>query len=283
VPRCATGTAGADSRRVGQVPHARVRGFTLLELMIVVAILAIIASIAIPQYRSALRSARIVKCKQELRTISQAIDMFLATNHRLPLTLYETEFGGRRDPWGIPYCYLNYSAGAGDGLDWAVRMGLVDPSALVRNAAGRRDGRPADAVLRAPQGPVQATPISRMGRVAQAPVVQGPVVRGGPVGPVAPVASVDPAGTLASALGSQLSNADLTDLARSLGSHSMFAGIAVDSTRRRDKYLFPLNTDYDLFSLGPDGLTATALNNPQSLDDVIRANNGGFFGVASDY
>jgi len=278
-PRCASGTAAADSRRVGQAPHARVRGFTLLELMIVVAILAIIASIAIPQYRSALRSARIVKCKQELRTISQAIDMFLATNHRLPLTLYETEFGGRRDPWGMPYCYLNYSAGAGDGLDWAVRVGLVDPSALVRNAAGRRDGRPVDGALRAPQGPV---PMGR-GAIQTAPLVHTAQTAQGPVVQTAPVAAVDPAGTLNSAFGGQLSNADLTDLARSLGTRSMFAGVVVDSVRRRDRYLFPLNTDYDLFSLGPDGLTATALNNPQSLDDVIRANNGGFFGVAADY
>jgi hypothetical protein len=179
----------------------------------------------------------------------------------------------------MPYCYLNYSAGAGDGLDWAVRVGLVDPSALVRNAAGRRDARPVDGVLRAPQGPaplgpgaIQAAPVAPQGHVAQGPVIQG-----------AQLAAVDPAGTLSSAFGGQLSNADLTDLARSLGTRSMFAGVVVDSVRRRDRYLFPLNTDYDLFSLGPDGLTATALNNPQSLDDVIRANNGGFFGVASDY
>jgi general secretion pathway protein G len=269
---------------VGQVPHARARGFTLLELMIVVAILAIIASIAIPQYQSALRSARIVKCKQELRTISQAIDMFLATNHRLPFTLYETEFGGRRDPWGTPYCYLNYSAGAGDGLDWAVRVGLVDPSAVVRNAAGRRDGRPVDGALRAPQGPAPMGPgPPGHGAIQAAPVPHTTQTTQGPVGQGAPVAAVDPAGTLSSAFGGQLSNADLTDLERSLGTQSMFAGVAVDSVRRRDRYLFPLNTDYDLFSLGPDGLTATALNNPQSLDDVIRANNGGFFGVASDY
>ena len=53
--------------------------------------------------------------------------------------------------------------------------------------------------------------------------------------------------------------------------------------RRRDRYMFPLNTDYDLFSLGPDHQSATSLGEGIGLDDVIRANNGGFFGRASDY
>jgi general secretion pathway protein G len=47
--------------------------------------------------------------------------------------------------------------------------------------------------------------------------------------------------------------------------------------------MFPLNTDYDLFSLGPDGLTSVSLGTNVGLDDVIRANNGGFFGPASEY
>jgi len=52
---------------------------------------------------------------------------------------------------------------------------------------------------------------------------------------------------------------------------------------RKDRSLHPLNTDYDLYSMGPDGQTLTALTAKVSQDDVIRANNGAFYGLASDY
>ncbi|MEO6594425.1 MAG: prepilin-type N-terminal cleavage/methylation domain-containing protein [Planctomycetota bacterium] len=90
------------------------RGFTLMEIMIVVAILAIIASIGVPQYVSALRVERIGKAKHELVTISHAIDAFTASQGQLPLTLYQVGFGGKRDPWGVSYRYLNYADGTGD-------------------------------------------------------------------------------------------------------------------------------------------------------------------------
>ena len=67
------------------------------------------------------------------------------------------------------------------------------------------------------------------------------------------------------------------------GAFSMFTGVQTDQTRRRDRYMFPLNTDYDLFSLGPNGRTAVALGETMANDDVIRANDGGYFGSASDY
>jgi general secretion pathway protein G len=52
---------------------------------------------------------------------------------------------------------------------------------------------------------------------------------------------------------------------------------------RRDKSLNPLNTDYDLYSMGNDGLSRKALGNKESLDDVIRANDGAYVGLASRY
>jgi general secretion pathway protein G len=52
---------------------------------------------------------------------------------------------------------------------------------------------------------------------------------------------------------------------------------------RKDKALNPLNSDFDLYSVGPDGLTKSQVSNKDSLDDVIRANNGGFIGNASDF
>jgi len=52
---------------------------------------------------------------------------------------------------------------------------------------------------------------------------------------------------------------------------------------RKDHSLVPINTDFDLYSMGPDGLTAPPLTAKHSRDDIVRANNGAFIGVASDY
>jgi len=53
--------------------------------------------------------------------------------------------------------------------------------------------------------------------------------------------------------------------------------------KRKDRSLHPLNSDYDLYSAGPDGKTTTPLTAKISQDDIIRANNGAFIGVAKDY
>ena len=52
---------------------------------------------------------------------------------------------------------------------------------------------------------------------------------------------------------------------------------------RKDRFLVPLNDDYDLYSRGKDGRTRPILTSPQSQDDVLRANNGAFIGLAVHY
>lgn len=52
---------------------------------------------------------------------------------------------------------------------------------------------------------------------------------------------------------------------------------------RKDRSLHPLNTDYDLYSIGPDGKSATPLTAAISRDDIVRARNGSFVGPAKDY
>lgn len=52
---------------------------------------------------------------------------------------------------------------------------------------------------------------------------------------------------------------------------------------RKDHALNPINTDFDLYSLGPDGETKPQVTQKDSLDDVIRASNGAFVGVAADF
>lgn len=52
---------------------------------------------------------------------------------------------------------------------------------------------------------------------------------------------------------------------------------------RKDKNLVPLNTDFDLYSKGADGDSMAPLTAQASHDDIVRANDGSFVGLASDY
>jgi len=51
---------------------------------------------------------------------------------------------------------------------------------------------------------------------------------------------------------------------------------------RRDRNGTPINSDFDLYSLGPDGHTEARLGEGNARDDIVRANNGQFVGTAED-
>ena len=53
--------------------------------------------------------------------------------------------------------------------------------------------------------------------------------------------------------------------------------------KRKDKNLVPINSDYDLYSSGPDGQSVAPLTANASQDDIVRGRNGDFIGYASDY
>ena len=142
--------------------------FTIIELLISVAILSLVFSIAVPLYQDYVKEGRISVAVQDLRNISFVLDDVLSDGD-LPSSL--TDVGiNYNDPWGNPYQYLN----------------LQDPS-----------------------------------------VNKGQV--------------------------------------------------------RKDKNLVPINSDYDLYSMGPDGDSKGPLTAKASRDDIVRANDGGFFGEAQYY
>lgn len=261
-------------------PHHRRAGFTLLELLIAVTILVVVAAIGVPQYVSALRTARIGKARQELVTMSHAIDGYTVNNGgRLPFTLYQVGFGGKLDPWGTPYCYLNYSAGTGDGLEWAVAASIVDPGAF-GSTGGSGGGGGGVGGLGLP-GPLGGS-FHRLFDGHLGPSPQLPIG----VNAMSVTEARAVAQNLFSSIGRTPTAAELEALIEtltSIGHFDLFTNVAVESTRRRDQYMFPLNTDYDLFSLGPNGRTAVSLGEEVAQDDVIRANNGGYYGPAYAY
>lgn len=132
-------------------PHYKkyTRGFTLLELMIVVVILGILAAVVVPKIMDRPDQARITKAKQDIRAIEAALNLYKLDNFKFPTTdqgldalitkpadARNWKAGGYldkapSDPWGKPYLYLNpgthseidiYSLGAdgqpgGEGAD----------------------------------------------------------------------------------------------------------------------------------------------------------------------
>ncbi len=107
---------------------ARQRGFTLLEVMVVVVILGILAVLVAPKIIGRPDEARVVAAKQDIASLMQALKLYRLDNQRYPTTEQGLQAlvakpataplpsnwkaGGYierapRDPWGNPYQYLN--------------------------------------------------------------------------------------------------------------------------------------------------------------------------------
>ena len=63
------------------------RGFTLIELMIVMMIIAVLAAIAVPSYVAAVRRAKEAVLKEDLHTMRSAIDSYTSDKAKAPQSL----------------------------------------------------------------------------------------------------------------------------------------------------------------------------------------------------
>lgn len=81
-------------------------GFTLVELIVVIAVLGVLATMAVPAYDDLTKKAIIGKAKTEIRVIEKAITAFAIDRNKLPDNL--SDIGSEanfRDPWKHLYLY----------------------------------------------------------------------------------------------------------------------------------------------------------------------------------
>jgi general secretion pathway protein G len=136
----------------GSKPRRRARGFTLIEIMVVVIIIGLLAAVIVPQVVSKVDEAKVAKAKSDIQALEAALTMFRLDNSKYPTTdqglqslvtqptdpsIHHWRPGGylprlSKDPWGNEYQYTSpgthvkdfdlYSMGAdgqpgGEGLD----------------------------------------------------------------------------------------------------------------------------------------------------------------------
>ena len=113
----------------------RSRGFTLIEIMVVVVILAVLGALVVPKILENVDKARVTRAASDIRAIETALDLYRLDNFKYPTTeqglqalvkqpadptLTNYRAGGYlpklpKDPWGLPYLYASPGT---DGLDY---------------------------------------------------------------------------------------------------------------------------------------------------------------------
>ncbi|ULQ46251.1 type II secretion system major pseudopilin GspG [Flagellatimonas centrodinii] len=111
-----------------QLNARRSRGFTLIEIMVVVVILGILAAVVVPRIMDRPDDARIAKARQDIRVLESSLNLYKLDNFNYPSTQQGLDAlvsqpsgepqarnwksGGYvkslpKDPWGNDYQYLN--------------------------------------------------------------------------------------------------------------------------------------------------------------------------------
>jgi len=83
------------------------RGFSAIEILIVVAILSLLAAIAVPSYQNYVDKKNISQAKTDILEIQNAIEKFYVLNNRYPESLEDVGKHQMLDPWKNNYFYLN--------------------------------------------------------------------------------------------------------------------------------------------------------------------------------
>ena len=114
--------------------HMRQRGFTLIEIMVVVVILAVLGALVVPKILENVDKARVTRAASDIRAIQTALDLYRLDNFKYPTTeqglqalvsqpsdptITNYRSGGYlpslpKDPWNNPYQYVSPGANGRD-------------------------------------------------------------------------------------------------------------------------------------------------------------------------
>ena len=114
--------------------HIRQRGFTLIEIMVVVVILAVLGALVVPKILENVDKARVTRAASDIRAIQTALDLYRLDNFKYPTTeqglqalvtqpsdptITNYRSGGYlpsmpKDPWNNPYQYVSPGANGRD-------------------------------------------------------------------------------------------------------------------------------------------------------------------------
>ncbi len=117
--------------------YKRQSGFTLIEIMVVVVILAVLGALVVPKILENVDKARVTRAASDIRAIQTALDLYRLDNFKYPTTeqglqalvtqptdptITNYRAGGYlpslpKDPWGNPYQYVSPGA---DGRDYDI-------------------------------------------------------------------------------------------------------------------------------------------------------------------
>jgi len=142
----------STSSRIQRLRHAASRGFTLIELMVVLVIIGLLAALIVPNVLDRADDARLTAARTDVSNIMQSLKLYRLDNQRYPTgeqglqalvtkpTTTPVPSNWRpyleklpQDPWGQPYKYLN------PGL-----KGEVDVFSLGADGKEGGEGRDAD-------------------------------------------------------------------------------------------------------------------------------------------
>jgi general secretion pathway protein G len=105
--------------------YARTRGFTLIEIMVVVVIIGLLAAVIVPAVMKRIDDARVAKAKEDIQSLETALTMYYMDNSKYPTndqglgalttqptdpTIRNWKPGGyieriSKDPWGYDYVF----------------------------------------------------------------------------------------------------------------------------------------------------------------------------------
>jgi len=224
-------------------------GFTLLEVLMVVAILGILSAIGIAAYKGYIEATKVAAAKMQIRELSIALNDYALDYGAYPDSLAEIGNANLLDPWGNPYQYLkfpNLVSGAsvlGSEIYSSFSAGYSFMYASYNNSES--DGYSSG------YGEYNG---SYEGYNSESGGYSGSYQEQGGGG--------DPSG----------GNSD-----------NGSSGQSYMGQARKDRNLVPINSHFDLYSKGKDGQSRPPLTVPVSQDDIIYANDGAYIGLAKDY